>query len=73
MLELAIQLRGHSNPNTASDLECAMHLSRAGLLGCAENVGINLSAIEDQKVAMGLTERIISLKNLAFAHLPTTA
>ena len=73
VLELAIQLQGHSNPNAASDLECAIHLGRAGLLGCAENVEINLPALEDQEAAMGLTERTLSLKDLAFHRLPTTA
>jgi len=73
VLELAMQLRGHSNPNAASDLECAIHLGRAGLLGCADNVEINLPAIDDQELATGLAERARSLKALAFARLPTTA
>jgi formiminotetrahydrofolate cyclodeaminase len=73
VLELAMSLKGHSNPNAASDLECAMHLGRAGLLGCADNVEINLSTIADREVAKALAERAGSIKALAFARLPTTA
>jgi len=40
--------------NTASDLECAGHLARAGLSGCIANVEINLPYIDDQ----GLVEKL---------------
>ncbi len=70
VLELAMQLRGRSNPNAASDLECALHLARAGLLGCADNVEINLPAIRDQLVAGELAERAGSLRARALARLP---
>ncbi|TKJ29453.1 MAG: formiminotransferase-cyclodeaminase [Chloroflexi bacterium B3_Chlor] len=70
VLELAMQLQGRSNPNAASDLECALHLARAGLLGCADNVEINLPAIKDQEAAGELAERARSLKALALARLP---
>ena len=69
VLELAMQLRGRSNPNAASDLECALHLARAGLLGCADNVEINLPAIKDLQAAGELAERARSLKALALARL----
>ncbi|MGB3903466.1 MAG: cyclodeaminase/cyclohydrolase family protein [Anaerolineae bacterium] len=69
VLELAMQLQGRSNPNVASDLECALHLARAGLLGCADNVEINLPAIKDQEAAGELAERARSLKALALARL----
>jgi formiminotetrahydrofolate cyclodeaminase len=72
VLELGLQLRGRSNPNAASDLECALHLARAGLLGCADNVKINLPGIKDQQVAAELAERARSLKALALAQLPKT-
>jgi len=72
VLELGMQLRGRSNPNTASDLECALHLARAGLLGCADNVEINLPAMKDDQVAAELAERARSLKALALGRLPTT-
>ena len=69
VLELAMQLQGRSNPNAASDLECALHLARAGLLGCADNVEINLPAIKDLQAAGELAERARSLKALALARL----
>ena len=65
VLELGMQLRGRSNPNAASDLACALYLARAGLLGCLENVEINLPAIKDQQVAAELAERASVLRNLA--------
>jgi formiminotetrahydrofolate cyclodeaminase len=64
VLELGVQLRDRSNPNAASDLACAMYLARAGLLGCLENVAINLPAIKDPQVAAELAERISVLRNL---------
>ena len=69
VLELAMQLQGRSNPNVASDLECALHLARAGLLGCADNVEINLPAIKDRQAAGELAEQARSLKALALARL----
>jgi len=65
VLELGMQLRGRSNPNAASDLACALYLARAGLLGCLENVEINLPAIKDRQVAAELAERASVLRNLA--------
>jgi formiminotetrahydrofolate cyclodeaminase len=64
VLELGKQLRGRSNPNAASDLACAIYLARAGMLGCLENVEINLPAIKDQQVAAELAERVSALRNL---------
>ncbi len=64
VLILGMQLRGRSNPNAASDLACAMYLARAGLLGCLENVEINLPAIKDPQVAAELAERVSALRNL---------
>jgi formiminotetrahydrofolate cyclodeaminase len=46
------------NTNAASDLECAGHLARAGLRGCAANVHINLPYIKDETVRQGLTEKL---------------
>ncbi len=54
IIELFSNLQGRSNPNTASDLECAGHLARAGLSGCIANVEINLPYIDDQ----GLVEKL---------------
>ncbi len=54
IIELFSNLQGRFNPNTASDLECAGHLARAGLAGCIANVEINLPYIDDQ----GLVEQL---------------
>lgn len=62
VLELGAQLRGRSNPSAASDLNCALFLARAGLLGCVENVEINLPAIKDQQLATELAERARALR-----------
>ena len=74
VLELGARLRGRSNPSAASDLACAMHLARAGVLGCVENVEINVPAIrdggkdEDREVAAELAERAHALRELVAAH-----
>lgn len=47
VIELSRMLRGRSNPNAASDLECALFLARAGLDGCLANVAINLPGLKD--------------------------
>ncbi len=65
VLELCAQLRGRSNPNAASDLACAGHLARAGLLGCVANVEINVSAIKDRGLAAELSERAQALRQWA--------
>jgi formiminotetrahydrofolate cyclodeaminase len=64
VLALGEQLRGRSNPNAASDLACAIYLARAGMLGCLENVEINLPAIKDQELAEELAERASALRIL---------
>lgn len=46
-IELSRMLSGRSNPNAASDLECAFFLAQAGLDGCLANVSINLPSIKD--------------------------
>lgn len=65
VLELASRLEGHSNLSAASDLECANHLARAGLLGCVANVDINISEIQDADVAGELAEQTYALRELA--------
>jgi formiminotetrahydrofolate cyclodeaminase len=64
VLELGTQLQGRSNPNAASDLASAVYLARAGMLGCLENVEINLPAIKDQQVVAELAERANALRKL---------
>jgi formiminotetrahydrofolate cyclodeaminase len=61
VLGLAAQLEGRSNPNAASDLECARHLARAGLLGCAANVRINLAALKDPAIVTELAAQVEEL------------
>jgi formiminotetrahydrofolate cyclodeaminase len=51
------RLRGRSNPQTASDLSCALLLARAGLLGCLANVAINLPHVKDAACAADLSAR----------------
>ncbi len=62
VLELGSRLQGRSNPSAASDLKCAMYLARAGLLGCLDNVEINVPAIKDQQIAAELAERARELR-----------
>jgi formiminotetrahydrofolate cyclodeaminase len=64
-LELCEALRGHSNPGADSDLECAEHLGRAGLLGCVANVEINVRSIRDETASRELAERARELKEWA--------
>jgi formiminotetrahydrofolate cyclodeaminase len=62
VLDLCLRLEGHSNPNADSDLECACHLARAGLLGCLANVEINLGSLEDEERCRRLGERVRALR-----------
>lgn len=62
VLELAAQLQGRSNPNAASDLECAGYLAHAGLQGCLANVEINLQSIKDAAVAAELAAQVQPLR-----------
>lgn len=64
VLDLGAQLRGRSNPNAASDLACGLYLARAGMLGCLENVEINLPTIKDRQTAAELAERASALRTL---------
>ncbi len=67
VLELCASLDGRSNPNAASDLECARLLAHAGLLGCLANVEINLSSITDEDVKTKLRGRAGELREFAKA------
>jgi len=58
-------LTGRSNANAASDLECAGHLARAGLLGCLANVEINLPLLKDELEVIRLTGRVRELREAA--------
>jgi methenyltetrahydrofolate cyclohydrolase len=49
-------------PQLRSDLNCAILLSRAGLLGCLENVAANLPSIKHQTIASRLDSRSRELR-----------
>ena len=67
VLELCALLDGRSNPDAASDLECARLLAHAGLLGCLANVEVNLSSITDEDVKTELSRRANELRAFARA------
>lgn len=62
LYKAASNLEGRINPNTASDLHCALLLARAGLLGCLENVVINLPSIKDESASASLAEEAARLR-----------
>lgn len=57
VVELGSELAGRVNPKVISDYRCALLLARAGLLGCLENVYINLPAIKDVTLAEQLARQ----------------
>ena len=64
VLVLIPKLEGNMNPNTASDLECAGHLAKAGLLGCLANVKINLPGLKNKFQAAKIAKRAEELSAL---------
>jgi formiminotetrahydrofolate cyclodeaminase len=69
---LGVELGGRVNPKVLSDLRCALLLARAGMLGCLENLHINLPSIKDATVAGQLAERASDLsKRFASLELST--
>lgn len=62
VLELIRVIQGRFNPNTSSDWECARHLAAAALLGCLENVRVNLSSLEDTNTVNHLKEQLELLR-----------
>jgi len=70
-LQLGSQLSGRVLPQVRSDLNCAILLARAGLLGCLENVDINLPSIQDQTIVSELGEQANRLR-AALASLERT-
>ena len=72
VLELAVALKGRSNPNASSDLECAGFLAEAGFRGTMANVEINLDDLKDEAVrarfrqqVFAFNDRLISLRGQA--------
>ena len=68
ILELAEQLRGGSNPTVRSDLNCALYLASAALLGCVENVEINLPSVKNEEIAEEILARARALREVAMAR-----
>ena len=62
VLELCARSQGRANPKAASDLKCAGHLARAGLLGCAATAEINLPHIHDEAEVAQLRARLCALR-----------
>jgi formiminotetrahydrofolate cyclodeaminase len=61
VLVLKQKLEGNMNPNTASDLECAGHIAKAGLLGCLANVKINLPSLKNKSQAADIARQVDEL------------
>jgi formiminotetrahydrofolate cyclodeaminase len=57
-LALCQSLRACFNTNAASDLECAEHLARAGLLGCVANVRINLPSMRNRALVQDMEKQL---------------
>jgi formiminotetrahydrofolate cyclodeaminase len=65
-LDFCRLLQGRSNPNAASDLECAWLLARAGLLGFLSNAHINLASLrQDTEETQNLLSRFQALSDQA--------
>jgi glutamate formiminotransferase/formiminotetrahydrofolate cyclodeaminase len=74
IVSLGAELASRINPNVRSDLNCALLLARAGVLGCLENVAINLPNLKDATLAMQLAQQAESLRGqleLLAANNPT--
>ncbi len=65
VLDLCRELEPNYNKNTASDLNSAIYLAQAGLLGCVENVKINLPHLKNQKIADDITKQLDSIMTKA--------
>jgi len=63
VLVLCKELEKNYNMNTSSDLECAMHLSKAAIKGCAANVRVNLPYLKDEKQVRDLETRLEAILN----------
>jgi formiminotetrahydrofolate cyclodeaminase len=56
VLDLCRELAGRSNAAAASDLAVALELARAGVLGCAGNIDVNVSMLEGERAVALLRE-----------------
>jgi glutamate formiminotransferase/formiminotetrahydrofolate cyclodeaminase len=57
VMEIGLDLQGRVNPSVHSDYSSGVYLARAGLLGCLDNVSINLPSLKDAAVAAEIAER----------------
>ena len=62
VLELGAEMVGRINPRVTSDYTCALLLARAGLMGCLENVEINLPSLKDTVLVEQLSARALKLR-----------
>ncbi len=58
VIDLCRSLEESFNTNAASDLECAVYLTTAGLKGCAANVRINLPYIKDERIRQDIESKL---------------
>jgi formiminotetrahydrofolate cyclodeaminase len=56
VLDLCRELAGRSNAAAASDLAVALELARAGVVGCAGNIDVNVSMLEGERAVALLQE-----------------
>jgi formiminotetrahydrofolate cyclodeaminase len=62
LVKLGLDLQGRTNPAVRSDLNCAILLAQAGVLGCLENVATNLSSIRDPAQVSQLAQQADGLR-----------
>jgi formiminotetrahydrofolate cyclodeaminase len=60
--ELGAEMVGRVNPKVLSDFNCSLLLSRAGFLGCLENVAINLPSLKDPVLMNQLSAQADALR-----------
>jgi glutamate formiminotransferase / formiminotetrahydrofolate cyclodeaminase len=65
VMELALAAAGFGNLNAVSDAGSAVNLAFAALSSAAYNVRINISSLEDSKIAGKYREAIVKLENQA--------
>lgn len=65
VLELVSELRGRSNKNAASDLECAVFLAKAGIKGALSNANINILSIKDESTSSKYVSMVEELQAVA--------
>lgn len=64
VLELASKLRGRSNKNAASDLDCAIYLAMAGIKGAISNANINILSIKDENISAKYVSMVHEMQSM---------